>query len=287
MAEFFVALHAIEIVAGENDIIVLDEAGVLVNAVISPGTYFLRGDGAAGDLCLAIYNALNAAFPSANVYNVSLEDAVGVDSWTITPSAVSAIVRVRLLAGAVAFRVRWLNASTTFPSALLGFAVEKGAPSTASELSTLSPSAVWVHNDRHIDLLPNMVSSRAEVEMRNGGLEAVTRGGVSHTRRLLLELVDGRRLWPHRSASDPSKAWGTFWSTVIDGRRMELHEPDLVVGSATRIGPLSLATRVVQDTAVVEWVISGDSAEGIGATRVRSGMDHWDLEILFHGYVAP
>lgn len=286
MPEFIVALQAIEITAGENDVIALDEAGVVASATVAPGTYWMRGDGSADCILTAAETALAAAFVGGNAYALDVITAGGVPSWNRDPANASAIVRVQRSAGSANFRVRWLHASTTFDVSMLGFAAEKGAANANDEVSTLSPAACWVHNDRHIDLVPDMESPRAEVEMGNGGLEAVTRGDASHKRRLMLELVDGRRMWPHRITADPSRSYGRFWRSVIDGRRVELHETDLQAGSSTLLSALSTTTRVTSD-GVTHWLIAGESAERVGATRVRSGMDHWDLAVLFHGYVTP
>lgn len=286
MPEFIIALQAIEIVEGENDVIALDEDGVVEPATVAPGTYWMRGDGSADCILTAAETALSAAFVGDNEYTLDVITAGGVPSWNRDPASSSAIVRLQRSAGALDFRVRWLHASTTFPVSMLGFAVEKAAADADDELSTLSPAACWIHNDRHIDLLPDMAATRAEVEMGNGGLEAVTRGDPSHTRRLLLELVEGRRMWPHRITADPARSYGRFWQDIIDGRRVELHETDLQAGSSTLLAALSTNTRVTSED-VTHWLIAGESAERVGAQRVRSGMDHWDLEVLFHGYVTP
>lgn len=286
MAEFIVALQAVEIAAGENDLILLDEGGVTATTTIAPGTYFARGDGSADDLLAATATALGAAFAGGNTYALGALTAGGVASWSKDAASPSATVRVSRATGAATFRVRWNSASTTFPKALLGFAVEKTLADANPELSTLSPAAAWVPNDRHIDLLPEMNAARAEVELANGGLDAVLRAAPSHERRLLLELVDGRRLWAHRITADPDRAYSRFWRTIIDGRPVELHEVDLQSGSSTLLTALSTSTRIASD-GPTSWQIVGESAERIAATRVRTGMDHWDLEVVFRGYVAP
>ncbi len=286
MAEFIVALPAITITTGENDVIKLDENGSVASATIAPGTYFARGDGTASDLLAAIATALGAAFGGGNAYTVTAVTAGAVASWCITPSAASATFKVTRSSGSTTFRVRWNHGSANFPAALLGFTTEKGSADANPEYSTLSPSSCWVHNDRFIDLLPDMSAPRPEVEMASGGLEGVDRGDPSHTRRLLLELVDGRRMWAYRITADPDRSYSRFWQLARDGRQVEIHTVDLQTGSSTLLDALTTSTRHISDT-VTSWILAGESAERIGATRVRTGMDHWDLEASFSGYVAP
>lgn len=279
-SEFLVALASITIDA-DNNTLQLDEAGVVAAATIASGTYYLRDD----DFGAAIGLALDGAFGSANSYQCRLINSGGLASANISPSNRSAVVRVSLAAGAVAFRVRWNHASATFSPGTLGFAVEKSAADVNYEESTLSPSAMWVPSDRHVDIIPDLSVVRAEVEMADGGIDAIQRSAAQHRRRVRFELIDGRRVFAQRNTSDPNSSWSRFWALVADGRPVELHELDLQSGQTSLLGTLSSSTLVLAD-GITKWKIAGDSAESIGAVRVLSGMDHWDFELEWVGVPA-
>lgn len=283
MAEFLTMLSAVEIDA-DNDTIMLDELGVVAVATLTHGTFFVRGDGTADDLLANIATALGAAFVGGNTYGVTLTTNGTIPSLNVTASSPSGIVRVAGILGGNVYRVRWLHASTTFDPAILGFAAEKAAANLNSETSTLSPSAIWVPSDRHIDLIPELATVRAENELASGGLDVVDRSDVAHSRRVLFQLIDGRRVWAHRITSDPDRSWGRFWSRVKDGRALELHELDLQSGSSSLLGAMSSSTRHTSDD-VTQWVLAGESGDRVVASRVRTGMDHWDFEVLVRGYV--
>ena len=93
-----VLLGAVVVVTGTNDRIRWREVATTNNATIAAGTYFLRGDGAADDLCLAIKTAIEAAGASANTYSV-------VAARSLTPTAAHTAVTLTRLTGADSFGI--------------------------------------------------------------------------------------------------------------------------------------------------------------------------------------
>lgn len=279
MSQFPILLAAITIDA-DNDTLQLDEGGSVAPATLAHGTYWLRGDGGAGDFCPIVVAALNAAFAGGNTY------AVSIGAWSIDPTDPGAEVTVERATGATSFRVRWNHASATFDPASLGFATEKGAADANDEVSTLSPSLVWVSNERLIDAIPRLSANVAEVEGADGSLDLLELGATVYRRRLMLELVDGRRLWAHERESDPDATLERFWALVRDGRRLEVHTTTIAT-HPNLTGPALSTSEMSRDAGTsYHWVMASPTNRTLEATRALTGMSHWDLELHLAGYVA-
>ena len=279
MSQFPILLAGITIDA-DNDVLQLDEAGSVQPATLAHGTYWLRGDGGAGDFCPVLVTALNAAFADGNTYAVTLS------GWSIDAADQSLTVTVSRATGTATFRVRWNHGSANFPPALLGFTTEKGAADADAEVSTLSPSAVWVSNERFIDWTPRMTASNAEVEGADGSVDVVELSGTVYRGRLSLELVDGRRLWAHENQADPAATLERFWALVRDGRQVEIHTT--VISTHPSLTAPALGTSEVgRDVGTYyRWLLVNPSAASLEAERALTGMSHWDLDLHFAGYVA-
>jgi hypothetical protein len=279
MSQFPILLAAITIDA-DNDTLQLDEGGSVAAAVMAHGTYWLRGDGGAGDFCPVVVTALNAAFAGGNTY------AVVLSAWSISATARSVTVTVSRATGTTTFRVRWNHGSAEFSPAMLGFATEKGAADAADEVSTLSPSLVWVSNERHIDIVPRLSASVEEVVGADGSLDLLELSATVHRRTLSLELVDGRRLWAHERESDPNATLERFWALVRDGRRVEIHTTTISTHPSLTAPALG-TSEVGRDVGTYyHWVLAAPSNRGLEPSRSLTGMSHWDLDLHFVGYVA-
>jgi hypothetical protein len=95
------------VIDASNKRIVLDEGGGDLNADLAEGTYYLRGDGAAGDLADAIADALNAV--GGQVYLVTVDYTTASASKTCTVNVATA--------GSTDFVLKF--ASSTFDALLL------------------------------------------------------------------------------------------------------------------------------------------------------------------------
>src|SRR3989304_5313497 len=87
MSQFPILLAGITIDA-DNDVLQLDEAGSVQPATLVHGTYWLRGDGGAGDFCPVLVTGLNAAFAGGNTY------AGPLSGWSIDAAGQSLTVTV-------------------------------------------------------------------------------------------------------------------------------------------------------------------------------------------------
>lgn len=279
MSQFPILLAAITIDA-DNDVIQLDEGGSVQPATMAHGTYWLRGDGGANDFCPVVVTALNAAFAGGNTYAVTLS------AWSISAAGRSMTVTVSRATGTTTFRVRWNHASTEFDPAMLGFATEKGAADAADEVSTLSPSLVWVSNERHIDIVPRLSANVEEVVGADGSLDLLELSATVYRRTLDLELVDGRRLWAHENTTDPDATLERFWALIRDGRRVELHST-VISTHPNLTGPTLATSKVGRDVGTsYHWVLASPTNRGLDPSRSLTGMSHWDLDVHLQGYVS-
>lgn len=278
MTKFVALLGAVEIDT-TNQRIRLTEAAATANADIAVGTYYLRGDGSASDLCLAIKNALDGAFVGGNTYTVGIVTSAGVISWDTNPANKSATVVIDVV-GAINFKVAWNDAAATFPKGLVGFSAEKGAANLVKEVSTLTPSSVWVCNEYHKDSKPATAWNTRSETLANGDTSVTRRSDKAQRRKIAFQWVDGRRTWLSINTADPTAALESFIDTNNDGRPIEFHEQSLLSSAATTLSALSSATRV--GTA---WRLSEGAGDALDADRAQLGLDLWDLDLTLSGAV--
>lgn len=274
--DFACLLGAIEITTA-NQRLILDEGGVSFNADVTPGIYYLKGDNASNDICQAIKDALDAA--GANTYSVKTAIS-SVETWSRSDSAVTCSVQVSRAAGAATFRVRWPNASTTFPIAAVGFAVEKGAADANAETSTLSPTHAWVGTG-HIEDAPPSVSWEVSQRMlENGDTDVIRTSDARSPRRVVLPMQSATRLYSE-SATVASSDLESFLDVVLDGRPVQFHRLTLQSGSTVLLnGP---TTSTLKGT-----YRCGEAMARVleSPTRAQTGIDQFDLEMQLESYVA-
>lgn len=276
MSKYPVLLRGIEIDADNWGVSITETGSGTNTATIAAGTYYLRGDGSPGDFCAALKTALDNASASTNTYTVTVTTNGTTASWDTNPANVSAKVRIST-GGPDTFKINWLHVNTTFDESLLGFAVEKGAADANPEVSTKSPSSVWVSNDVHMDLIPGASWESQSTPLASGDTQVIRRSSRSESRTLLLRKIDGRRLWLFSSPSDSSAALETFFNNVNNGVPIELHEQSLLSSAVTTLSALSTSTRVR-----TSWRLDGAN---LSADREVLGLDLWNLDVFFFGVV--
>lgn len=280
MSKFPVLLGAIEIIASENDGISITETGSGTNtATIAAGTYYLRGDGASGDFCAALKTALEAASASTNTYGVTITTDGTTVSWDTNPANVSAKVRIARLTGSDTFKINWLHANTTFDETLLGFVAEKSSADANPELSTKSPSSVWVSNEYHVDLTPGSEWMQESSIMRSGSTSVVRRSDKASANILSLQWVDGRRVNASENTSDEAATLEEFIDNNNDGRPVEIHEQSLASSSATTLSALSAASTRRGS----QWVLASGGGDSLLPARNTLGLSRWDFSIELKG----
>lgn len=266
-------LAAIEI-DDSNDNILLQEFGSTAVATIAHGTYYLDPNGADW-IGTAVATALSNAFAGGNSYSVTMSKYPDVGVGT------NATITVTRTAGATSFRVRWLDASTTFDPRVLGFAVEKSVTDADPEASTKSLRALWVSSAVHRIVLPRMRWLGVAREDRADGGAVVTRGGErQESMAIEIELLRGDRVFAHES-SDVDQALESFLDYALDGRPIIAMASDLLSGTTTDIGD---DFRLLTASASGElWVLDEDMAE-MDPASARTGLSLWDLTISLTRY---
>ena len=254
--------------AADGRIRFVEGAGNL-NADLRPGTYFLRGDGAADDLCLEIKTALEAT--GANTYSVGVSFDVDADNATAT-------VTITRTAGADTCSLSFASGSTTFDPALIGFAAGNTANNASAKVSTLSPSSVWVSSDIYRELEPDDEVDGFAPRALSGRVRAGSLGAYD-VRRLGFALVGSKRTHARFIAADTARAFSTLWRRWAGGPRCELHVA--AIASGTTLAALSSSTEEGAG-----WHLDEGSAEGFAPSRLNNGVAlySWDLRLL--GYVA-
>lgn len=267
-------LGAIEI-DDSNDTIILDEAGVDLTATIAHGTYYTLFAGA-GSIFVAIETALAAA--GANTYQFQ------IGSISIDPSAQTVAWALGRASGALAFRVRWPHASTTFDGALLGFVAEKGAASATDETATKSPAALWVPSDMHTIAIPRARWTIAEEDIADGDVEVARFSARSRRLEIEYRKLDGARLFQHKNQSDPNATLEAFIARHNDGRPIFIHE-SVIDGGLTLEGVLQDSQEIL-DESTQRWKFGQDSGGSFEPEHTRMGLDLWDITLTFLGVVG-
>lgn len=249
------------------------EGSTTTDVTLVEGTYFLRGDGASGDLCLAIKTAFETnADAAGNTYTVGL--ACSVDS--ASPTATVTITRAT---GAGSFSILWSHANTTFDPALLGFAATDTAHDGAAKVSTLSPSALWVSNDLLVSYEPEEEYDVSVPGGRSGRLKANRRGGPYDVRNVSLAFLAVERVLTEENLLDPDATFERFHKRNGDGRSIEFHAAAL--SSGTTLAALSASTEIGSG-----FHLDPVTASAFEPERLQPGLSLYSFELRLLGSVG-
>ena len=269
-ARYPVLLPAIVINATNKGIRVTENATTGVGNIVE-GTYFLRGDGASDDLCVAIKTAIEAATASTNTYTVEIVQRV------ITPSSSTAAIRIARATGADTFALLFSHATSTFDEALIGFANSDTALNASNKNSTLSPTGLWVSPEVYRELEIEHEYAGGGSRAQSGRVRYVRRGGPYDVRRWSMEMVDYRRTWEADNASDPGATFSYFLELWGTGR-FEFHGPDISAGS--------VLADTTSSTLLGTFQIDPGDLDVFAPTRGEPGIALYDWTMRLMGYVA-
>lgn len=252
-----------------NNVLRFTEGASTNNATIAAGTYYLRGDGAAGDLLPALKTALEGAGASANTYTITV-------ARSIDPAAAHTTITITRATGADNFGVLWANTATTFDEALLGFSVDDTVNANA-KTSTKACAAGWVSNDIAREIEP--VSERVVAVPRaaSGRVQGVSRSARMQSWRLGLAFVDERRMLVENALAGAQDTLEGFLERFGAGASLELHEQPTVTG--TTLSALSSSTLVD----VVHF--SEDALSRFEPVRLGPGVPLYALDLRLHAKV--
>lgn len=260
------------VLTSTNNVIRFSEGAFPIgDATITPGTYYLRGDGTASDLCLAVKNAfeaLNAG--SANVYSVTV-------ARSIDPAVAHTLVTITRTSGTDAFGAIWTSGNTTFDQELLGFTVSDTI-SANPKTSTQAAAACWGSNDVAREIEPVSERIVAVPRAASGRVQGVTRSARMQSWRLGLSFVDERRMLVENALSGTQDTLEGFMERFGAGASMELHEQPTLL-SATTLAGLTGSTLVD----VVHF--SEDSLSRFEPTRIGPGVPLYSIDLRLHAKV--
>lgn len=222
------------VLTSANNVIRFTEGASTGNAAIVAGTYYLRGDGAAGDLLPALVTALQGANASANTYSAAV-------AWSIDPTQPGAKITITCTGGADNFGALWANAATTFDERLLGFTVNDTINATA-KTSTQSCAAAWVCNDVAREIEPFSERVVSVPRAVSGRVQGVTRSARMQSWRLGLAFIAEARTYVENALAGAQDTLEGFLERFGAGASLELHEAQVSAG--TTLAALSASTLV-------------------------------------------
>lgn len=263
-----VALGAI-VLTTSNNVLRFTEGASTGNATIATGTYYLRGDGAAGDLLPALVTALQNANASANTYTVTV-------SRSIDPAVAHTTITITRATGTDNFGVLWADVATTFDEALLGFSANDTVNATA-KTSTKACAACWGSNDVAREIEPYSERVVAVPRAVSGRVQGVTRSARMQSWRLGLSFVDERRMLVENALAGTQDTLEGFMERFGAGASLELHEQQSVTG--TTLAALSSSTLVD----VVHF--SEDALLRFEPTRIGPGVPLYSLDLRLNAKV--
>ncbi len=263
-----VGLGAI-VLTSVNNVIRFTEGASTGNATIAAGTYYLRGDGAAGDLLPALVTALQGANASVNTYTATV-------AWSIDPAAPGARITITRATGADAFGALWANAATTFDERLLGFTADDTVNATA-KTSTQSCAAAWVCNDVAREIEPFSERVVAVPRAASGRVQGVTRSARMQSWRLGLAFVDERRMLVENALAGAQDTLEGFMERFGAGASLEMHEAQVSTG--TTLAALSSSTLVD----VVHF--SEETLSRFEPTRLGPGVPLYSIDLRLQAKV--
>lgn len=265
-----VLLGAIVITSANRQIRIKEGANTN-NAQLALGTYYLRGDGAAGDFLPVLVTALQAAnVGSANTYTATV-------SRNIDSSSPHTTITITRATGTDNFQILWANSQTTFDGLLLGFSAST-ADDALAKTSTQACAAGWASNDILRELEPFNERAVSVPRKVNGAVVGVTRSSQMTSWALGFAFVHEDRMLKRRALAVTADTLEGFMDRFGPGAAFEMHETPLSAG--TTLSALSASTRV----AVMHW--SEDTLSSFRPQRIGPGVPLYDLDTIAHEQVT-
>ena len=250
-----VYLQAVTVTTGVNDTIVFDEGSGALTATIAAGTYFLRGDGAADDLALAIKTAMDAAGGS---YSLNTYGQIATGFYFLEISGTDCFFDIA--------------ASTFDVAGLLGMT---SANETIASQHDLKVQINWNSSQ---PLAGKETSNQSNVS------QYMTAEGQVHTyvgqdglvsRLLEHELVNAHKT---KRAIGANASFETWWGRARTGVRFEYHE--VALQSSTGLADTTSAT--LQDT----LILGQDACNAFTPARLSRGLALYSWSLDCRRYVA-
>jgi hypothetical protein len=258
------------VITSANRGIRINEGGTLATALLATGTYYLRGDGAAGDFLPALVTALEAATASVNTYSATV-------TRSIDTATAHTLVTITRTSGGNDWQILWADALTTFDETLLGFTANTALGATP-KVSTQACAAGWVSNDILRELEP-FGDRVAEVTRRsNGGTIGVSMSSHMTSWALGFAFVNEARMLLRRDLACAGDTLEGFVQRFGAGAAFECHE--VPISSGTTLAGATSSTLV----AVMHW--SQETVTSFRPRRIGPGVPLYDLDTVAHEQVT-
>jgi hypothetical protein len=262
MSQFPVYLAPIVIDASNRNIR-FKEGASTVTVQLTLGTYYLLGDGTAGDFLAELRARLEAATASANTYGITVTRSIAIASATAT-------VTIARLAGSDTFQFLWANASTTFDAGLIGFPQVDTLDNGNAKVSTLSPSSSWV-SPEVVRSVEQREAADVTVTRTRSSLTAAQRVG-SHTEWTFEHaLIHEQRAKRKEALLDPFRAASAFVRRWNDGSLLQVHLTTLA--TSTELAPIG------NSTIKVKGCLDQRSSEEFEPRRLQPGVPFYSFAL--------
>ena len=268
MVKFWALAGAVTIETGNNTIKFKEDGGATRTATVAAGTYYVDGQGDAGDLLAAIATAMDAAGALGRSYALAY-------TGKVNSGAVTGAVTVTTSAGTV----QLIAASTTFDMGLIGFPTVDSAVA-ASLTSSLSPSTTWTPDQPIVDLDPAQDVSKTFQTMTPSGKSYVAKLGESQELYdLAFEVIEGQRVWTWQAEAeaDSARSFQSWRRLAIDGRPVRVYKLDETAGD--------LAAATAADLLGV-YVLHGDILSRLPKAKHPDSSNAFDFTVGLHPYVS-
>ncbi len=256
------------VITTDNQDVIFDEGGGDLTATIAVGTYYVKDDGAADDLLLALTTALDAA--GAKTYSASV-------SHRASPSVTSSVVT--LSADSSGWNLQADDASTTFDCSLLGYSSTTHADVGNDIDSDISPKAVWVPDQPPSEDVPEVVANISQNRSKSGVVYTTNVGGPYDDRIVRFRHVDENRMLEEVNTSDPTATLESWFDHIDDGRPIQYHKAT-VSGANADLASLS------SSTLIGTYVMAQRSISRRPWSRPNGRAGIYDLDFNLLGYVS-
>lgn len=258
------------VVTTANQGIRFKEGATTATAAITAGTYYLRGDDSADDLCLAIKTALEAATASTNTYTVSV--ARSIDTATA-----HTLLTVSRATGSDNFQILWADALTTLDIALVGVTAST-ADNASDKTSTQACAAGWVSNDILRELEPFGERLGNVTRQDNGIVVGVSMSSHMTSWALGFAFVSESRMLLRRALAVDADTLEGFVSRFGPGAAFEVHE--VPISSGTTLAGATSSTLIAK----AHW--AQVSIESFRPRRIGAGVPLYDIDLVAHERVS-
>lgn len=256
------------VVTAANNRLRFKISSVAGNIDLALGTYYLRGDGAAGDFCAELKAKLDVFGAGGNTYSVTV-------ARSIDPAAAGATLTITRATGSDTFQLL-VDGNQTFDMALIGFTAStqnNSSPKTSAQ----SCAAAWVSNDVAREIEPYSERTVAVPRAVSGRVQGVTRSARMQSWRLGLSFVDERRTYVENAFAGAQDTLEGFLERFGAGASLELHEQPSVTGVV--LSALSSSTLVD----VVHF--SEDTLSRFEPARLGPGVPLYSIDLRLHAKV--